>query len=65
MMPKSSAEQLAARYAQEIVVAKAASMNIAIDSIDGKNVADFYTEIYKGIAKTLASPAFSDSEFNN
>ena len=65
MMPKSTAEQFAAKYAKEIVVAKAASMNVAIDSIDGKNVADFYTEIYKGIAKALASPAFLDSEIEN
>ena len=41
--------------AKDIVVAHASSMNIPVDAESGKDVADFYTQIFNGIAETLGS----------
>lgn len=47
-------DDFASKIAEEIVVAKVASSDLVIDAEGGKKVADFYTEIFNGIAETLA-----------
>lgn len=46
-------DKTAAEYAKEIVVAKAQQMDLRVNAEGGKNVADFYSEIFKGISETL------------
>lgn len=46
-------DEFAAKAAKEIVVAKISTSNISISAEDGKKVAEFYTEIFNGIADTL------------
>ncbi len=60
MLSKDRTEELAAKYAQEIVVAKMASnSNFPIDAETGKQIADFYSEIFKGISETLKNSSFT------
>lgn len=48
-------DHFAAEIAKEIVVAHAPSMNIPIDAESGKDIAEFYSQIFNGIAETLGS----------
>ncbi|WP_270750009.1 hypothetical protein [Pseudoruminococcus massiliensis] len=60
MLPEDQVEELAAKYAQEIVVAKMTSnSNFPIDAETGKQIADFYSEIFKGISETLKNSSFT------
>lgn len=52
-MRKDTIDKLAAEYAKEIVVAKAQQMDLRVNADGGKNVAAFYSEIFKGISETL------------
>lgn len=52
-------EKLAAEYAKEIVVANAQRMNLNVCAENGKHVADFYTEIFKGISETLKNSSLN------
>lgn len=54
-MRKDSIDKLAAEYAKEIVAAKAQQMDLRVTADGGKNVAAFYSEIFKGISETLKS----------
>lgn len=45
--------KLAAEYAKEITVAKMPTSGATIASEYGQKVADFYTEVYKGIYTAL------------
>lgn len=46
-------DKYASEIAKEIVVAKAGNTTISMNAETGKNVADFYAEIFKGISETL------------
>lgn len=46
-------DKYASEIAKEIVVAKAGNTTTPMTAEAGKNVADFYTEIFKGISETL------------
>lgn len=48
-------DDLASRMAQEIVVATAPTLKISADADSGKAVAEFYSEIFNGIAETLGN----------
>lgn len=50
-------DELSAKMAKEILVAMAPSFKIPIDSESGKAVAEFYSEIFNGIADTLGESA--------
>jgi hypothetical protein len=50
---KDNIDKLAAEYAKEIVVAKAQQMDLRVNADGGRNVAAFYSEIFKGISETL------------
>lgn len=45
--------KLASEYARDIVVAKVPSTQAPVNAESGKAVADFYTEVYKGIYTAL------------
>lgn len=55
MFSEHSAELNAATFAKEIVVARMSTTNITISEDGGKNVAEFYEAIYRGISKTLST----------
>lgn len=59
MMYKDKVEELAASYAKEIVIAKASNTTLGINAEGGKKVAEFYSEIFKGISETLKNAAFT------
>lgn len=52
-MRADSIDRLASEYAKEIVVAKAQNMDLKVNAENGKILADFYTELFKGISETL------------
>lgn len=52
-------EKIAAEYAKEIVVSKAQHMDLRVSAESGKNFADFYAEIFKGISETLKNSALN------
>lgn len=45
--------KLASEYAKEITVAKIPTNNLGISIQDGKRIAEFYAELYKGIYAAL------------
>ena len=57
MMYKDKVEELAASYAKEIVMAKISNISLSINAEGGKGVAEFYSEIFKGISETLKNAA--------
>lgn len=59
-MRDDTIEKIVAEYAKEIVVAKAQHMDLRVNAEGGKNVADFYTEIFKGISETLKNSSLKD-----
>lgn len=50
---KQQAKERAKEIAIKIVVAKASNMSANADAEHGKDMANFFTEVYHGIAKTL------------
>lgn len=54
-MRNYSIDEFAEKATKEIVVAKVASSNLVIDAESGKKVAEFYAEIFNGIAETLGA----------
>ena len=52
-MANFETDKLAAQAAEAIVVAAMPSIRFPIDRDGGKAVADFYSEIFNGIAETL------------
>ena len=52
-------EVYAANAAKEIVIAKMSNTNISINAESGKNISEFYDEIYKGIAETLKNSPYN------
>lgn len=52
-------EVYAANAAKEIVIAKMSNLDISINVESGKKIAEFYDEIYKGIAKTLKNSPYN------
>lgn len=54
-MRNCNIDELSAKMAQEIVVAMAPSFQLPIDSKSGKDIAEFYSEIFNGIAETLGN----------
>ena len=58
-------DKFAANAAKEIVVAMAPSIKIPIDSKSGKDIAEFYSEIFNGIAETLGNSKLDpNNKFN-
>lgn len=58
-------DKFAANTAQEIVVAMAPSFQLPIDSKSGKDIAEFYSEIFNGIAETLGNSKLDpNNKFN-
>lgn len=58
-------DKFAANTAKEIVVAMAPSFQLAIDSESGKDIAEFYSEIFNGIAETLGNSKLDpNNKFN-
>lgn len=64
-MRNCNIDELSAKMAKEIVVAMAPSFQLAIDSESGKDIAEFYSEIFNGIAETLGESALDpNNKFN-
>ena len=64
-MRNCNIDELSAKMAQEIVVAMAPSFQLPIDSKSGKDIAEFYSEIFNGIAETLGNSKLDpNNKFN-
>lgn len=59
-MREDSIAKIAALYAKEIAVAKANSSDVSACELSGKNMAKFYTELFKGINEALQNSALKD-----
>lgn len=54
-MREFETDRIASNIAKEIVVAYASSINLPVDADSGKDVADFYSAVFNGIAETLGN----------
>ena len=59
-MREDSIAKIAALYAKEITVAKANSSDMSPCEASGKHMANFYTELFKGINEALQNSALKD-----